>query len=754
MYAIERFISVVLTHPKKVVTAFLVVAAISVCLIPFTKTNYNLVSYLPPEAQSTEAVRIMSEEFTSDLPNANIMVRDVTIPEALEVKATIEGMHGVKSVMWLDDVSDTALPTSTIQPALLDMYYHPGADDRGTALMMATVEEGNEEEDVGAIRAYVDSLGSGNAVSGTSSDSAQMQAATVEQVLLATAIVGPIIIILLILSTMSWIEPLLFLAAIAISIAINVGTNIFLDNVSFITAAVSPILQLAVSLDYAIFLLHEFAAQRKKTPDITEAMGNAMRVSMSTIAASAVTTLFGFLALSFMQFQIGADLGLNLAKGIIFSFITVITFLPALAVLLMPLIDRTQHRKLMPDFSNIGSHIAKIRIPVLIVVLIMVVPAFLGQRNVEFTYGNNLPDLSLRNGQDTVAIEEEFGQQNAIVVLVPRGDVAREALLSRDIEQLPHVKSVMSYAQSVGTPIPSAFLSQDIVDQFYSDKWARIIAYVDTPFEGDVAFALVEKMQGTVEQYYDTYYTAGQPANLYDMRNVVAVDNVRVSLIAFIAIFLVVLLTFRSIGLPFILLLTIESGIWINLAIPYFQGEHINFIGYLVLNTVALGATIDYGILLTTHYLAWRKRLPAKPAIHKALGEAVPSILVSALTLSGAGFALSLSSKIEAAATIGSLLARGALMSMVLVTCLLPALFVLCDRLLRVTTWKADFYQEGSDADGAGGMRLGSPASGVPALDGPAHIGSGKGGSDPIATGSDGSGRDDSGKADHEAEDQ
>ena len=742
MYAIERFISVILTHPKKVVTVFLVIAVISACLIPFTKVNYNLVSYLPPEAQSTEAVRIMSEEFASDLPNANVMVRDVTIPEAQSIKSTIADMHGVKSIMWLDDASDTALPTSAIQPALLDMYYHPGDDDKGTALFMVTVEEGNEEEDIGQIRDYVDSLGEGNAVSGTSSDSAQMQAATVEQVLLASAIVGPIIIVLLILSTTSWIEPLLFLLAIAISIFINMGTNVFLENVSFITASVSPILQLAVSLDYAIFLLHEFAAQRKKTPDVTEAMANAMRVSMSTIAASAVTTLFGFMALSFMQFQIGADLGFNLAKGIIFSFVTVVTFLPAVSVLLMPLIDRTQHRKFMPDFSNIGSHIAKIRIPVLIIVLILVVPAFLAQRNLEFTYGNNLPDLSLRNGVDTIAIEEEFGQQNAIVVLVPRGDVAREALLSKDIEALPHVKSVMSYAASVGTPIPTAFLSQDIVDQFYSEKWARIIAYVDTPFEGDLAFALVEKIQGTVEKYYDTYYTAGQPANLYDMRNVVAVDNVRVSLIAFIAIFLVVLITFKSIGLPLVLLLTIDSGIWINLAIPYFQGEHINFIGYLVLNTVALGATIDYGILLTNHYLAWRKRVPAKTAIHKALGEAVPSILVSALTLSGAGFALSLSSKIEAAATIGSLLARGALMSMILVTCLLPALFVLCDRFLRATTRNAGFYEE------------------EPGKESPDALDSGKG--DLVAIGpgqedlvaiepsGDGSAELDSGRADHE----
>lgn len=698
MSLLDRYIYAVLDHARAVVVSFLLVTALALCLVPFGKTNFDMASYLPPSAPSTEAVRIMSEDFTQDLPNANAMVRNVTIADALSIKQHLAEMHGVSSVIWLDDYLDVKQPLALADQDSLDLYYHPNEDGTGTALFMLSLEKGNEESDVGAIRNFLDSLGQGNAISGDAADIAQMQSSVVEQVALAAAIVGPIIILLLVLSTTSWIEPILFLAAIALSILINIGTNTLLGEVSFITYSVSPILQLAVSLDYAIFLLHEFAAQRKKIPDVHEAMAQAMRVSMATIAASAITTLFGFLSLSFMQFQIGADLGLNLVKGIVLSFVTVVSFLPALTMLLYGLIDRTRHRPFMPSFKNVGSVMAKARVPMLVLVLVLIVPCFLGQRHTEFTYDNGQPDVTLRTGADAETITEEFGYQNALAVLVPRGDVAREALLADELEKLPGAISVMSLAKSVGPAIPQGFLPDSVLEQFCTDDWSRIICYVDTEVEGEVAFNVVEQANEVVTSYYDEYYMAGQSANLYDMKQVVAVDNVVVSLVAIIAIFLVVLITFRSLSLPLALLLTIESGIWINLSIPYFQGTPINFIGYLVVNTVALGATIDYGILLTTHYLAHRKNMPARKAIHLALGEAFPSLLVSAGTLASAGMALSLSSKIAAVSTLGFLLARGALMSLILVSCLLPALLVFCDRFIRATTFKAGFFSEKDSA--------------------------------------------------------
>lgn len=682
----DKFVNGVIAHRKAVVAVFLVVALACAACIPFVRVNYDMADYLPPSAQSTTAVEIMSTQFDQAIPNAYVMVRDVSVADALSAKEALSRIEGVTDVMWLDDMADLTVPLETLDAAMVETYYKDG-----TALFQVSVAEGSESPAVSQMRALVDGLGAGNAVSGDAADIAQMQASIIEQVGMAVAIVVPAIVLLLVLSTLSWIEPVLFLLAIGVSILINMGTNLVLGEVSFVTFSVSPILQLAVSLDYAIFLLHAFSAERAQAGSIEEAMARAMRSSVSTIAASAVTTLFGFAALSFMQFQIGADLGLNLVKGIALSFVTVVVFLPAVTLLLCGLIDKTSHRPLMPSCAGVDRGLRHVRVPALVLVLALVVPAFLGQSHATFTYSNGMPDTTLRAGADTAAITEEFGQQNMVALLVPRGDVAAEAALSDDLAEVDNVTGVLSYASSVGAAIPQGFVGEKVTSQFYSDDYARIVVSVDTESEGDEAFATVEEIYQVVQRYYDTFFAAGQSANLYDMRNVVAVDNVVVSLVAVVAIFLVLLITFRSLALPLVLLLAIEAGIWINLAIPYFTGTPINFIGYLVINTVQLGATIDYGILLTTHYLRARRQLPAREAVAKALGSSFRSLLVSAGILASAGFALAASSSIAAVSTLGLLLGRGALMSLALVTCFLPALLVGLDGVIRRTTYHAGF---------------------------------------------------------------
>lgn len=684
--SIDRIIHGIIARRKSIVVAFMTVAVVCAAMIPFVGVNYNMVDYLPDEAQSTKAVTIMNEEFSQAVPNTNVLIHDVELPQALALKDRIAAVDGVEAVMWLDDVIDVTRPLEMADAATVETYYRDSA-----ALFSVTVAEGAEKKAIPELRAIVDELGAGNAVSGEAMDTAQVQTSTANEAGGAALILVPIILLILIVSTRSWVEPVLFIAAIGVSIVINMGTNLVFGEVSFITFSVSPILQLAVSLDYAIFLLHAFAAERAHTSNVEEAMAIAMRRSLSTIAASAITTLFGFAALSFMQFQIGADLGINLVKGIVFSFFTVMVLLPALTLQLHKLIDKTQHRPFMPSFKHVGSVLAKVRIPALVFVLVLVVPAFLGQAHTVFTYQNSEPDPNLRSGADTLMVQDEFGQQNAVVVLVPRGDVAAEAALSSDLQTLENVTAVISYAGTVGTAIPQGFLDQAVIDQFYSPNYARIIVYTNTDTESAQAFATVDAIEQTAANHYETSYAAGQSANLYDMKKIVSVDNVVVSVVAVIAIFLVLLITFRSISLPLILLLTIESGIWINLAIPYFMGESVNFIGYLVINTVQLGATIDYGILLTTHYLHQRRRVPARKAAHLALGETFPSLLVSAGILATAGFALGFSSSMSVVSSLGLLLARGALLSLALVTCFLPALLVAFDGIIRRTTWHANF---------------------------------------------------------------
>ena len=683
----DQFSNFIIQHKRLVIFIFIAVVLVCLFLMLFVDVNYNMVDYLPPDAQSTIALKIMNSEFTEPMPNASVMVNDVTLMEALEYKQKLTSIHGVTQVMWLDDMMDLKQPLEMGDRDTIESFYKDGS-----ALFSVTIDKGLEKE---ACNDILNLIGSDNALTGEAPALVFIQDTTASTVIKALVILLPVIILILVLSTTSWVEPLIFLATIGISIVINMGTNIFLGEISFMTNSISPILQLACSLDYAVFLLHSFADNRKKYANVEDAMRQAMKESMSTVAASAATTLFGFLALLFMNFGIGTDLGINLAKGIVFSFVSVMIFLPVLTLSIYRVIDQTQHREFMPSFENVNRVLWKIAVPVTIIISMMILPAFLGQGHTGFLYGNETIDPNTRYGRDTIAIEEQFGKSTIMVLLVPRGDVAKEQALCKEFEQIDHITSIMSYATNVGEVIPPEYLGDDITGQFYSENYARIVLYTDTPAEGDIAFKTVESINEKTKAYYgDDFYALGESANLYDMKNIIQKDNVVVNLIAIIAIFIVLLVTFKSAILPFMLVLTIETGIWINLAIPYFSGTRINFLGYLVLSTIQLGATVDYAILLTNTYLANRREMPKREAISVSLCGAFKSILVSALTLSTAGFTLYATSSNSSIADIGLLLGRGTLLSFLMVVCFLPPLLVLFDQAIEKTTLKTVFFRQ------------------------------------------------------------
>jgi predicted RND superfamily exporter protein len=672
----DWFANIIIEKRKTIIILFLILMLICGILLLFVDVNYNLVDYLPKNAQSTVALEIMKKEFAESIPNAGVMIKDVSLMEAMEYKQKLASIDGVDQVIWLDDMMDIKEPLSMGDPDTIEGFYK-----NGNALFSVTIARGMEKD---ASEAIWQLIGEENALAGEAPDLAGIRNEAETTVLKAFIILLPIIILILILSTTSWLEPLLFLAAIGAAIVINMGTNIFLGDVSFMTFSISPILQLACSLDYAVFLLHRFLDNRKKYADVEEAMRQSIKESMPTVAASAATTLFGFLALMFMSFGIGADLGLNLAKGIVLSFISVMIFLPALTLSITKWIDATQHREWMPGFKNIGRALSKISIPALILILLLMVPAFLGQSRTEFLYGNDTLEAASRYGRDKIMIEEEFGTSTVMAVLVPRGDAAREQQLYEELMELDNVTGIVSYAGSVGTAIPPDFLDDDITKQFYSENYARLIVYTDTPAEGDLAFKTVESIHEKAEAVYgDGFYTLGESTNLYDMKELTEKDNVVVNLIAIAAIFLVLLVTFKSLILPFLLVLTIETGIWINLSIPYFTGTQINFLGYLVLSTIQLGATVDYAILLTNTYLSNRKHMPRREAMNRSLASAFKSILVSALTLSTAGFTLYMTSSNRYVADIGLLLGRGTLISLGMVVLFLPTLLTVFDKFIR-----------------------------------------------------------------------
>jgi len=677
----SKIFQMIIDHKKAVIVIFLCFAVMSIVFLPSVSVNYNMVDYLPPDAQSTDAITVIEDEFDGEMPNARVMIENVTIQEALEYKQKIAMVHGVTSVTWLDDIVGldtlTTTPVEFMDRSVVQNYYR----DK-TALI--TISIGNGFEKV-AVRAIRNIIGENNAIAGDAVNTATSQEMSSSEVLNAMAILVPIIIIILLFSTTSWVEPLLFILTIGIAVVINIGTNVLFKQISFITQAISPILQLAVSLDYAVFLLHSFNEYRLMY-EPEEAMKLAMEQALSTVSSSAATTVIGFIALMAMRFGIGADLGLNLVKGVLLSFISVMMFLPSFTLIFYKFIDKTKHRPLTPSFVGLGKYLMKIRIPFLVVALLIAIPCFLAQSNTEFMYGTSGVTGTSRAGKDAALIDKQFGSENILALVVPKGEPGKESELCSSLRDIPYVTSVVSYAAAIGSEIPPEYVPPEVTEQFYSENYARIVIYTDMEEESQEAFDTVESIMKTAARYYDTYYLAGQSATLHDMRNTVSVDTGIVNFVAIIGIFIVLLVTFRSLLIPPILLFTIETAIWINLSFAYFAGKSINFIGYLVISTVQLGATVDYAILLTNNYLLNRKKLSKKEAMKTTIEGSLIAILISALILSLAGFALSFTSNNPVISELGILFGRGTVLSFVMVVCVLPALLLLFDKIIQKTT--------------------------------------------------------------------
>ena len=681
----DRLTKAITSHRRAVIAVFLALALICAVLMLGVSVNYKLADYLPPDAESTVALGILNDEFGSGIPNTRVMVSGLTLAEAEALKSGIAAVDGVTGVMWLDDVEDLSTPVELMDPATVEQYWRDGS-----ALYQVTVADGRESSTIDAL---YELIGENGAIGGDAANTANIQKRVVTEVLGAAAIAVPIIVLLLILTTTSWVAPLLFLASIGVAILINMGTNIVFGEISFITQSVSPIMQLAVSLDYAIFLLNSFERHRQETDDVEMAMRAAIKESFSSIAASAATTVFGFMALMFMRFEIGADLGMNLVKGVILSYVSVVVFLPCLSLACVKLLDKTRHKRIIPELHGLGRGLVKIRIPALILVLLLVIPCYLGQSRASFVYGMGVPDPDLRYGQDTELINDTFGQSTSIVLFVPRGDPGAEAALSAELAEIDNVTSVMSYAATVGE-VPPETLDDAIVSNFYSDNYARIVLSADTANEGEEAFAVIEAVRAAADKYYDESYTCGESANLYDVREVVTEDTGLVNGIAIVFILLTLLVTFRSLTLPFILLFAIESAIWINLSFAYFTGNTLVYIGYLVINTVQLGATIDYAILITDGYLINRRTMGRREAVVNTLQKNFISVLTSGLILSTAGLGLNFTSSMQVVSELGLLLSRGTLLSMAMVLLALPALLMIFDPLTARLTLKAGFLKK------------------------------------------------------------
>ena len=682
----------IVNHKKTVIVAFVMAMIVSAVCSTMVNVNYDINDYLPDGTASTVALDTMNEEYDMSIPNARVMVSNLTVAQALEMKQKLSEIEGVEDVTWLDDVIDTDIPLETADKDTVENYYK---DNK--ALFTVTINEHTRIETVNAIR---DLIGDDNSMAGAAINTAIAAQATNKEVKNIIFLVIPICLAVLFLTSSSWIEPILLLGSIGVAILLNKGSNLMFGTISFVTNAAGGVLQLAVSMDYSIFLLHRFQEMREEGQAPKEAMINALCKSTGSILSSGLTTVIGFAALILMRFKIGPDMGLAMAKAIFISLVTVFVLFPVILLYCYPLIDKTAHKSLLPDFEKFGRFVTKLMVPAVLVFVLFIIPCNLGQKENFFSYGSSqIFSTDTQIGSDTKKIEDIFGKSNNLVLMVPKGDLQKESQLSKDLHNMPEVSSILSYVDNAGAEVPMDYVDNDTLSKLISDNYSRLVLTVDADFEGEKTFALIEEIRALAKTYYgDEYLLAGESASTYDLMDTITKDNDRVNLIAIGAVFLVLLLSMKSLSIPVILVLAIETAIWINLSVPYFTNDFVFYIAYLIISSVQLGATVDYAILLTSRYMEVRETASRKDTVVETLRSTTVSIMTSASILTIAGILLWKVSTHGVLSQLGHLLARGTALSTVIVLFVIPGMLYIGDKLVQKTTVGSKFYNEKEDS--------------------------------------------------------
>lgn len=672
----KKFYTRIVNHPKLIFAIFTFLFVVCLFLRQFIAVNYDMNDYLPTSSPSTVALDIMNKEYDGGIPNARVMLSDVSIPKALEYKEKIKNVDGVSDVTWLDDVYDITKPIETMSNETVKTYYKDQ-----NALLSVTIDEDKRISAVSEIRSII---GDDNAMTGSAVSTAAATSSTVSEISRIAFIAVCLVLLILLLTTTSWAEPFIVLIGLGVAVIINSGSNLIFGEICFVTNAAGNILQLAVSLDYSVFLIHRFTECKAAESDTKKAMVNALCMSTTSILSSGLTTVIGFIALCLMQFKIGPDLGLALAKGIAISLITVFVFMPILVLYSSGLIEKTAHRQLMPSFKPFGRAVLKLVVPSLCIFFALIVPCYLASNSNSFYYGaSHIFGSETKLGSDTEKINNVFGKSDTYVLIVSKDDLAAQKELSDELKSLDNITSIISYVDTVGAEIPESYLDSSTLSKLNSENYTRMILSVSVDYEGSETFNLVNEIRSAAQKYYpDEWYLAGEGVSTYDLMDTVTADMVKVNLIAIASVFIVLLFATKSIILPIILVLAIETAIWINLSIPYFADNSIFYIAYLIISSVQLGATVDYAILLSERYKEERMKNNRRQSVVNTLSAVTVSILTSGGTLTIVGFLLGIISTHGLLSQLGFFLGKGTICSLIIVLFVLPALLYVFDRLI------------------------------------------------------------------------
>ena len=651
-----------------------------------TRINYDMLNYLPDDMDTVIGQNALLEDFGKGAFSF-IVVENMPEKDVAALQEKLESVEHVETVLWYNSLMDTSIPMQLLPDKLYDAF------NTGDATMMAVFFDTatSADETMDAIREIRSIAGKQCFVSGMSALVTDLKdlCEQEEPIYVAIAVVLACVAMMVFLD--SWLIPFVFLASIGAAILLNLGSNWFMGEISYITKALSAVLQLAVTMDYSIFLWHSYNEQRAIYPDKCEAMAHAISATLTSVVGSSITTIAGFLALCFMSFTLGRDLGIVMAKGVLLGVLSCVTVLPSLILLLDKPLQKTRHRSILPKMDGLAKGVTKV-FPVFLALFVVLAPVFYfayDKTNDEVYYdmGQCLPEdmeYVIANSK----LSEEFDIASTHMLLVDASLPSKQVRsMISDMEQVDGVKYVLGLESVVGAGVPEEILPDSVRSILKSDKWELLLINSEYKVASDEVNAQIDSLNAILKKYDPTGMLIGEAPCMKDMIETTDHDFKVVNAVSILAIFLIILLVERSISLPFLLIAVIELAIFINLGLPHFLGQSLPFIAPICISTIQLGATVDYAILMTTRYKA--ERLAGKekrPAVITALSTSIPSIIVSGMGLFAATFGVAIYSDIDIISSMCMLMARGAIVSMLCVILILPALLLLCDRLVCATT--------------------------------------------------------------------
>lgn len=650
-----------------------------------TGVNYDLLSYMPGTLNSKQGEEIMEEEFaTSGL--GLLMARHKKFYEIDRLITELKTLDGIDNIVWLGDYIDIFVPLEFVDPIFKERFV-----SGDTVLLQIQFTESARATRTNAAVEKIRNLIAGDAdlyFGGEPAILSDMQSAVDKEILVYTAIAVIMILIVLTLSSSLYLDPLLFLTAVGIAIIINMGTNVFQGQISFLTASIAAVMQLGISLDYAIFLMHRFEEEKTKHEDIEEAMAATINKTAVTVASSALTTVGGFTALMVMQNGIGSDMGLVLGKGILISLVVTLTFLPGLILAAYRFSSRFHHRILLPSFKPISEWLVRYRWVFLVIFMVAALPAYLGQKKVDYYYSNvNYLPRDSDAAAATKEIMNEYGAVDIVYVITPDEGRQQEHELVTKIMGIENVDSVVAISEQIDLAIPEIVIPSEVIDQFKGGEYRNMIVFLSDSNDEQASFTAVDEIRETAGLLHGEYYITGPTALTRDMAALSRLDARKVALVSVTAIGLIIALSFRSLTLPLIMVLTVQLAIWINLSILYYQNQPVSSLTPIIIGAIQLGATVDYAILFTLRYRDNLHLLTGRlEAVKQTIVDTGRSILTSALILFAATFSISVIAGIKTTREMTMLIGRGALISMIVIFTLLPALLLLCNKLIGVTT--------------------------------------------------------------------